>query len=128
MPEKIRIDKFLWCIRIFKTRTLATEACDQGRVKLNSISIKPAKPVSTGDLYEIKTPDRKWTIKVTALIDHRVAYDVAIQHYIDLTEEEENLPVLHRRESSFYTGKRMSFTGKPTKKQRRDITGLHDGD
>ena len=83
--EKLRIDKYLWAIRLFKTRTLAAAACDSGKVKLNGISVKASKPVSIGDEYEVKTEAKKWRIKVTGLLDHRVQYAEAIKHYIDIT-------------------------------------------
>ena len=118
--EKLRLDKYLWCIRIFKTRTQASEACDKGRVKLNGTSVKASKNVNIGDEYEIKAEERKWIIKVTGLLDHRVQYSEAIKYYIDLTPEEEK-DSLQLQASSFHTGKRLSKIGRPTKKQRRDI-------
>ncbi len=118
--EKLRIDKYLWAIRIFKTRSLATAACDEGKVKLAGQNIKPARPVAIGDRYDVKTPARRWTIEVTALLYNRVGYEDAIKAYIDLTSEEDRQPAQYLT-SSFYTGKRLSRTGKPTKKQRRDL-------
>ena len=120
MKEKLRIDKYLWSIRIFKTRSLAAEACEKGRVKLNGTSVKASKNVNINDEYEIKAEERKWIIKVTGLLDHRVQYSEAIKYYIDITPEEEN----ERSEiqaASFHTGKRLSKIGRPTKKQRRDL-------
>lgn len=125
--EKIRLDKYLWAIRIFKTRTQATAACDDGKVKMNGSSVKPARPVALGDRYDIKTPTRKWTIEVTGLLQNRGAYEVAIQNYVDLTsEEDKNLN--QQAAASFYTGKRLSKTGRPTKKQRRDLSDFMGGD
>ena len=120
VKEKIRLDKYLWCIRIFKTRTLAATACDQGKVKLNGESVKAAKHVSIGDEYEIKTESRRWKIKVTGLLDHRVQHAEAIKHYLDITPPEE-IERLQHQASSFHTGKRLSKIGRPTKKQRRDL-------
>jgi ribosome-associated heat shock protein Hsp15 len=120
VKEKLRLDKYLWSIRIFKTRTLASEACEKGKVKLNEIAVKASKHVTVGDVYHIKTSERKWVIKVTGLLDHRVQYSEAIKYYIDLTPEEEK-EKLNVQAASFYTGKRLSKTGKPTKKQRRDF-------
>jgi ribosome-associated heat shock protein Hsp15 len=118
--EKLRLDKYLWSIRIFKTRTQASEACDKGRVKLNGTSVKASKNVNVGDSYEIKTGERKWIIKVTGLLEHRVQFSEAVKYYLDLTpkEEKENSPL---QASSFHTGKRLSKIGRPTKKQRRDL-------
>lgn len=125
--EKLRLDKYLWSIRIFKTRSQATAAIDEGKVKLNGQNIKPSRTVALGDTYDIKTPARRWTIQVTGLLEKRVGYEEAIKNYADLTsEEDKNLN--QRLTSSFYTGKRMSKTGKPTKKQRRDLDDLLGGE
>jgi ribosome-associated heat shock protein Hsp15 len=120
MKEKLRIDKYLWSIRIFKTRSLAAEACERGRVKMNGTAVKASKNVNINDEYEIKAEERKWIIKVVGLLDHRVQYSEAIKYYIDLTPEEEN-EHMQMQASSFHTGKRLSKIGRPTKKQRRDL-------
>jgi ribosome-associated heat shock protein Hsp15 len=121
--EKLRIDKYLWAIRIFKTRTLAAAACDAGKVKLAGASVKASKHVSVGDEYEVKAEAKKWVIRVTDLLDHRVQYQEAIKYYVDLTPEEE-LERLKFQAAAFYTGKRNSKIGRPTKKQRRDLEGF----
>lgn len=119
MEEKLRIDKYLWAIRIFKTRTLATTAIDEGKVKWNDSNIKPAKAVAVGEIYQIKTPARKWTIEVIKLLHNRVNYEEAIKCYTDhSTDEDKNPPKTEAQ--SFFTGKRMSKTGRPSKKQRRN--------
>ena len=120
MTQKVRLDKYLWAIRIFKTRTLAADACDQGKVKFMGHAAKAAKTVNVGDEYDIKAEARKWLIKVTAIIDKRVQYAEAIKNYVDLTPAEE-LERLKFEASAFYTGKRNSKIGRPTKKQRRDL-------
>ena len=121
--EKLRIDKYLWSIRLFKTRSLASEACEKGKVKLNGGSVKPAKTVNAGDEYEVKTEARKWLIKVTGLVHNRVAYAESLNFYIDITPEEE-LDITKFQPSSFHTGKRLSKVGRPTKKERRDWDGF----
>ena len=118
--EKIRLDKYLWSIRLFKTRTLAAAACDSGKVKLNGISAKASKNVAVGDEYEIKTEEKRWRIKVTGLLHTRVAYPEAIKNYIDITPKEE-IERLEFQAASFHTGKRPSKIGRPTKKQRREL-------
>ena len=117
--EKLRLDKYLWAIRVYKTRTLATKACDEGKVKLNGANVKPSRAVAIGDKYDIRG-ERKWTIEVTGLLHKRVAYDEAIRHYTDITSEEDKLHN-QRMGTSFYTGKRLSKTGRPSKKERRDL-------
>ena len=122
MPEKekLRIDKYLWAIRLFKTRTLAAAACDSGKVKSNGISVKASKQVHVGDEYEIKTEAKKWLIKVADLLHNRVQYTEAIKYYIDITPAEE-IERLQFQAASFHTGKRLSKVGRPTKKQRREL-------
>lgn len=118
--EKLRIDKYLWAIRLFKTRTLASAACDNGKVKHNGTSVKASKTVNIGDEYEVKTEAKKWVIKVADLLHNRVQYTEAINYYIDITPAEE-IERLQFQAASFHTGKRLSKVGRPTKKQRRDL-------
>ena len=118
--EKLRLDKYLWSIRLFKTRTAAAAACDTGKVKYEGVQAKAAKNVNIGDEYEIKTEAKRWRIKVTGLLHNRVAYSEAINYYTDITPEEE-LQRLQFQAASFHTGKRLSKVGRPTKKQRRDL-------
>jgi ribosome-associated heat shock protein Hsp15 len=118
--EKLRLDKYLWAIRLFKTRTMAAAACDTGKVKQNGTSVKASKNVSVGDEYEVKTEAKKWLIKVTGLLFNRMSYNDAIRFYIDLTPQEET-DKLQFQAASFHTGKRRSKIGRPTKKQRREM-------
>ena len=122
MPEKekLRLDKYLWSIRLFKTRSEATEACGKGKVKYNGDAAKPSKTVSVGDEYEVKTENKRWRIKVTGLLHNRVKYEEAIKYYIDITPAEE-IQRLEYQASAFHTGKRQSKIGRPTKKERRDL-------
>jgi ribosome-associated heat shock protein Hsp15 len=125
--EKLRLDKYLWAIRIYKTRTLASTAIEEGKVKWNGANIKPSRIVSVGDRYDIKTPARRWTIEVTGLLYGRMGYEEAIKHYSDITSEEDKQ--LNRFVgSSFYTGKRQSKSGHPSKKQRRDLENFLSGE
>jgi ribosome-associated heat shock protein Hsp15 len=117
--DKLRLDKYLWAIRLFKTRSQATAAIDEGKVKWKGVAVKPSKLVALGDVYDVKTEARKWTIEVTGLLHTRKGYEEAVKHYADLTSEDDK-QLNTRLSSSFYTGKRMSKTGKPTKKDRRN--------
>lgn len=123
--EKLRIDKYLWAIRLFKTRTIAADACDKGRVKQNSVSVKASKAVNAGDEYEVKTEARKWVIKVVALLNNRVQYSEAVNYYLDLTPAEQ-LEKTSSVPTSFHTGKRLSKIGRPTKKERRNLDDYMD--
>ena len=118
--EKLRIDKYLWAIRLFKTRSQAAAACESGKVKYNGDSCKASKLVSMGDEYEVKTEAKRWRIKVSGLLHNRVQYSEAVKYYIDITPVEE-LERIKSVASSFHTGKRLSKVGRPTKKERRDL-------
>ncbi|MBC7627983.1 RNA-binding S4 domain-containing protein [Ferruginibacter sp.] len=123
--EKIRIDKYLWAIRLFKTRSQAADACDKSKVKLNGDNVKASKTVNVGDEYEVKTEAKRWVIKVVGLLDHRVQYSEAITYYSDITPADE-LDRIQFQAATFNTGKRMSKQGRPTKKDKREIDGFMD--
>ncbi|MEY2647370.1 MAG: hypothetical protein RL282_83 [Bacteroidota bacterium] len=118
--EKLRIDKYLWSIRLFKTRSAAALACDKGRIKTNGDAVKASRVVKLEDVYEVKTDDKRWVIKVTGLLGSRVAYSEAIKNYEDLTPPEEKERIAYQA-ASFHSGKRLSKIGRPTKKERRDL-------
>src|SRR5258706_15399598 len=118
--EKLRLDKYLWAIRLFKTRTMAAAACDTGKVKFNGSQARASKQVNVDDEYEVKTEAKKWRIKVAALLHSRVAYTEAIKYYVDITPAEE-IERIQYQAASFHTGKRPSKVGRPTKKERRDL-------
>jgi ribosome-associated heat shock protein Hsp15 len=122
MPEneKLRLDKYLWAIRLFKTRTMAAAACDSGKVKFNGLQAKASKHITIGDEYEVKTEAKRWRIKVADLLHIRVKYEEAIKYYIDITPAEE-IQRLQYQAASFHTGKRPSKIGRPTKKERREL-------
>ena len=118
--EKLRIDKYLWAIRLFKTRTLSAEACNNGKVKCMGLNVKAAKSVNIGEQYEVKTEAKKWVIQVAGLLHNRVQFSEAVKYYIDLTPEE-SIEKVHPTAFVFNTGKRKSKQGRPTKKEKRDL-------
>lgn len=120
--EKLRIDKYLWAIRIFKTRSLATEACKAGRVKLNGANVKPSYIVKVGETYAIQKGIEKKVILVTGLLERRGDAKTAAAHYVDKTPMEET----YGFKSTFHAPilKRDRGTGRPTKKDRREIDDL----
>src|ERR1700742_2205606 len=91
MPEKekLRIDKYLWAIRAFKTRTLASDACKAGRVKLDGNNIKPAHEVKVGEIYQVSKGAERKVIKVTDLLENRVDAKTAVYFYDDVTPVEQ---------------------------------------
>lgn len=125
--EKLRVDKYLWAIRIFKTRTQAAAACDAGKVRLNGAAVKASRTVSIGDQYEVKTEARRWKIEVTGLLHNRQQYTEAIKYYVDITPDEDQQHN-QRVAASFHTGKRPSKIGRPTKRERRDLDEFMEGE
>ncbi len=125
MAEKLRLDKYLWSIRLFKTRSLATEACRAGRVKKEGTNIKPSYEVKVGEIYQVSKNVEKKTIKVLDLLSTRVDAKKAVLAYEDLTPPEETA----KYKSMFHAPhlKRDAGTGRPTKKDRREIDDLSDG-
>ncbi len=123
--EKLRIDKYLWAIRLFKTRSLATDACRAGRVKLNGQNLKPSALVKIGEIYQVSKGIEKKIIEVVELLYSRVESKIAVTKYKDLTPEEET----HAFKSVFHapTLKRDRGAGRPTKKDRRDTDDLIGG-
>lgn len=99
---------------------MAATACDSGKVKFDGSQAKASRNVSIGDEYEVKTEAKRWRIKVTGLLEKRVAAAEAIKNYIDITPEEE-IEQIKFQAASFHTGKRQSKIGRPTKKERRDL-------
>ncbi len=118
--EKLRLDKYLWAIRLFKTRSQAGDACDKGKVKMNGNTVKASKHIAVGEEFEVKTEAKKWVIKVTGLLHNRMQYSEAIGFYQDITPAEE-LERIKFQAAVFHTGKRMSKVGRPTKKNKRDL-------
>ena len=123
--QKIRLDKYLWSIRVFKTRSQATEAIDKGRVKMKGENVKASRNVVVGDEYEARTEHKNWVIRVTQVLESRMAHAEAIKYYEDLTPIEE-LERVRQVAATFQTGKRLSKIGRPTKKDRRDLGELLD--
>ncbi len=122
--EKLRIDKYLWAIRLFKTRALASDACKAGRVKLDGTTLKPAHIVKIGETYTIRKGAEQKIIKVIDLLERRVDAKTAIDFYLNLSPKEE----INKIYSVFDVpvAKRARGTGRPTKKERRDIDTLRN--
>jgi ribosome-associated heat shock protein Hsp15 len=122
--EKLRIDKYLWAIRLFKTRSLATEACKAGRVKLNGQNIKPSAIVKPGDVYQVSKGIEKKVIEVVELSYNRTEAKIAVTKYKDITPLEETFAYKSTFHAPVMTRDRGA--GRPTKRDRREIDGLTD--
>lgn len=117
-PKKIRIDKWLWAIRLFKTRSLASEACTAGKVKIGSRTLKPGYIVKIGDCISVsQTPIIK-TVRVLALLEKRVGAKLVSNYLEDLTPESE----YEKRKLVAQAPHREKSSGRPSKKERREIS------
>jgi ribosome-associated heat shock protein Hsp15 len=122
MPEeKMRIDKWLWAVRIYKTRSKAAEACRKGRVIIDGQQVKPSRDIKPGETILIRKLPVIFTYKVKALLQSRQSAKIAAEYYEDLTSVDE-LEKLKINESVFI--KRDKGTGRPTKKERRNLDKL----
>jgi len=120
--EKVRIDKWLWSVRIFKSRTIATDACKSGKVRIDGEPVKPSYLLSENEELTVKKDGFNFEFRATKLIEKRVGAPIAITCYENLTPEEE----LNKYKSWFLnakatTEKREKGAGRPTKKERREI-------
>lgn len=120
--EDVRIDKYLWSIRAFKTRSDATTACNGGKVRLNGADVKPSKPVRVGDTIVVRKGVVTYTYKVLALVDKRQGPKLVPEYAENLTPQEE-LDKLRAPVETFFL-KRDRGTGRPTKKDRRQMDSL----
>ncbi len=115
----MRIDKFLWCVRVYKTRTMATEACRNGRLSINGQVVKPAREVAANEIIEIKLHAYTRTIKIVDLPKSRVGAKLLSDYIIELTPDEEFKKLDLIRERLVF--QRPKGTGRPTKKERREL-------
>lgn len=117
--DKVRIDKWLWAVRIYKTRSLASKACDGGRVKIDGDNAKPSRQLKVGEEVQFTRNHQKHLFKVVKLIDRRVGAPEAQACYEDLTPESW---IIKRQPAAFIEiPKRDRGAGRPTKKDRREI-------
>jgi len=122
----MRIDKYLWCTRYFKTRSIATEACKKGHIKLNGTNVKPSKDVFSGEELIIRKNQINYTIIVLDVPKSRVGAKLVDLYRKDITPKEafENQDLL-KFSKDYY---RKKGTGRPTKKDRRDIEEYKEED
>jgi ribosome-associated heat shock protein Hsp15 len=118
----VRIDKYLWSIRQFKTRTMAGSACHGGKIKLNGMPVKPSRELKIGDIIEISTPGLIKKIKVLELLNNRVGAPKVPEYMEDLTPQDIIDQAKLVRQTNYE--KRDRGLGRPTKRDRRDIEAL----
>lgn len=119
MASEVRIDKWLWAVRIFKTRTIASDACKLGRVTMNGQRVKPSKMVKVGEVIDVKKPPITYSFKVLALSENRMGAKL-VPGFMENVTKKEQLDLLEMNRISGFID-RAKGMGRPTKKDRRDI-------
>ena len=122
--SEIRIDKFLWAVRIYKTRSIASDECRKGRILINNIQVKPSRTITKDEIIIVRKPPVNYTYHVIEPIENRVSAKLVSKFVEDLTPEEEKLKLdLSHSGATFHRDK---GTGRPTKKERRLIDRFQD--
>lgn len=119
MAETARIDKWLWAARIFKTRSIASDACKNGRVTIGGVNMKPSRSVKVGDVVSVKKPPITYSFKVLKAIEQRVGAKLLPEIYENVTDPKQYELLEMSRISGFVD--RARGTGRPTKKERRAL-------
>lgn len=125
MPKnEERIDKWLWCMRVFKTRTIATEACKKGRVTINGTPVKPSRTIKIGEIIEVRKPPITYTFKVLAIPNGRLGAKLVPEYLENLTPKSQYDLLEMSRISGFVD--RSKGLGRPTKREGRDLAKFRE--
>lgn len=124
MAETARIDKWLWASRIFKTRSIAADACKNGRVVVNNANVKPSRPLKVGEVVHVRKPPITYSFRVLKCIEQRVGAQLVPEIYENVTDPKQYELLEMSRISGFID--RQRGTGRPTKKDRRAMDAFTD--
>lgn len=119
MKNEVRIDKWIWAMRLFKTRTIAAEACKKGRVIVGNQAVKPSHCIKVGDIVRVRKPPITYSFQVLQLTENRLGAKLVPQYMENVTPEEQYEILAMSKISGFID--REKGTGRPTKKERRDL-------
>lgn len=122
--EAVRIDKWLWAVRIFKTRTIASEACKKGRILVDNNSVKPSRMIRVGDVVQVRKPPVTYSFKVLDLSQKRMGAKL-VPNFMENVTPPEEYEILELNKLSGFID-RQRGTGRPTKKDRRDLEQFTD--
>ncbi len=124
--EEVRIDKWMWATRIFKTRTIAAEACKKNRVMINDVNVKPSRMIKLGDVIQVRKPPITYSFKVLGLTERRMGAKLVPEFLENVTPPEQYEILEMNRISGFVN--RSKGLGRPTKKDRRELEEFTDND
>lgn len=119
MADDGRIDKWLWAMRVFKTRSLATEACKKGRVTMGGMNVKPSKLIKPGDVIDVKKPPVTFSFKVLKIANNRLGAKL-VPEYMENVTPQSQYDILEMTKISGFVNRRKGL-GRPTKKESRDL-------
>lgn len=117
--EEVRVDKWLWAVRVFKTRSIATEACKKGRVSIGGVTIKPSRTIRVGEVITVRKPPIEYSFRVLQLLASRVGAKRVAEFMENVTPQAQYELLKLQRVSGFVD--RAKGLGRPTKKDRRDL-------
>ena len=117
--EEVRVDKWLWAVRVFKTRSIATEACKKGRVSIGGVTIKPSRTIPVGEVITVRKPPIEYSFRVLQLLASRVGAKRVAEFMENVTPQAQYELLELQRVSGFVD--RAKGLGRPTKKDRRDL-------
>lgn len=117
--NEVRIDKWMWATRIFKTRTIAVEACKKGRVMIGGVTVKPSRMIKTGEVIQVRKPPITFSFKVLALTERRMGAKLVPEYLENVTTPDQYEILEMNRISGFVN--RSKGMGRPTKKDRREL-------
>jgi ribosome-associated heat shock protein Hsp15 len=121
--KSVRIDKFLWAVRLYKTRGLASDACRMNRILINDTAVKPSRDITSSDIITVRKPPLTYLFKVIMTVENRQPAKLVSNYIEDLTPDAEKAKLLIRQTAP--VGYRKKGTGRPTKKDRRIIDKWH---
>ncbi|MFZ4455761.1 MAG: RNA-binding S4 domain-containing protein [Bacteroidales bacterium] len=122
--NEVRIDKWMWATRIFKTRTIAVEACKKGRVMINNVTVKPSRMIKKNDVLQVRKPPIVYSFRVLDLTDKRMGAKL-VENFLQNVTTPDQLEILELQKIEGFVN-RARGTGRPTKKDRRDLEEFTD--
>ncbi|MBO8475982.1 MAG: RNA-binding S4 domain-containing protein [Bacteroidetes bacterium] len=124
MDKEVRIDKWLWATRIFKTRTIATDACKKGRVSIAGINVKPSRPLKVGEIVDVRKPPVTYSFRVKALAENRMGAKL-VPEYLENVTAASQMELLEMVKISGFINRQKGL-GRPTKKDGRELSRFTD--
>lgn len=124
MDKDVRVDKWLWATRVFKTRTIATEACKKGRVSIGGINVKPSRPLKVGEIVDVRKPPVTYSFRVKALAENRMGAKL-VPEYLENVTPASQMELLEMVKISGFINRQKGL-GRPTKKEGRELSRFTD--